>query len=99
MQNYDYHFLPRATNSSCGGGVGCRVRREMRTEPTWEPELSILSQMLAIRVVCVFLISRKLNLTLPHCGGGSASRFAQTPWPMYFIQLICLSDRRNNCSR
>lgn len=84
MQNYDYHFLPRAMNSSHGGGLGRRVRREI-TEPTWEPELSGLSQMLVIGIVHVFLIPRKLSLILPHCGVGSASRFAQTPWPVCFV--------------
>lgn len=39
------------------------------------PHVSILSQVTAVRIVRVFLISRELSLIPPLCGEGTASRF------------------------
>lgn len=56
-----------------------------------EPHISILSQATAMRIVCVFLISRELSPILPLCGVGSASRFFEHHGLcVLFSQWVCL---------
>lgn len=75
---------------ACGGG------NENRTQLV--PHLSPLSQMITVRIVHVFLISRELSPIPFLCGVENASGFAQTTWPMCFVFLIYLFNRGNNYS-
>lgn len=68
--------------------MGSRVGRGMRKEVF--SCISLLSQMIGIRIVYVFLISRELSLILPFSQEGSVSKFAPTASTMCSLLLLCL---------